>query len=128
MRLFTEIGQTIPAHTSGSGKALLAWRAAGRRRRRCSATEPLPASTPRTLTTLAALMEDLAEIRRRGYATDDEEHELGVACVATPVLDATGLPLAAISVSGPTPRMQDTAGLAELLRGHAADVSAALGG
>ena len=72
-------------------------------------------------------MEDLAEIRRRGYATDDEEHELGVACVATPVLDATGLPLAAISVSGPTPRMTDTAGLAELLRGHAADVSAALG-
>ena len=68
-------------------------------------------------------MEDLARIRRRGYATDDEEHELGVACVATPVLDATGLPLAAISVSGPTPRMRDTARTwRDLLRGHAEQV------
>jgi IclR family acetate operon transcriptional repressor len=127
VRLFTEIGQAIPAHTSGSGKALLAWRAAADVQA-LFGDGPLAASTPRTLTSIEALTEDVAEIRRRGYATDDEEHELGVACVATPVLDATGLPLAAISVSGPTPRMQDTAGLAELLRGHAADVSAALGG
>ena len=127
VRLFTEIGQTIPAHTSGSGKALLAWRSRADVDALLGA-EPLAASTPHTLTTLSALHEDLDRIRRRGYATDDEEHELGVACVATPVLDATGLPLAAISVSGPTPRMRDTAGLADLLRGHAADVSAALGG
>jgi DNA-binding IclR family transcriptional regulator len=126
VRLFTEIGQAIPAHTSGSGKALLAWRATADVEALLG-EGPLPASTPRTLTTVTALLEDLTEIRRRGYATDDEEHELGVACVATPVLDATGLPLAAISVSGPTPRMRDTAGLAELLRRHAADVSAALG-
>ena len=88
--------------------------------------EPLPASTPHTLTTFAALHEDLERIRHRGFATDDEEHELGVACVATPILDAAGTPLAAISVSGPTPRMQDTAALAALLRTHATDVSTAL--
>ena len=66
---------------------------------------PLTASTPRTLTTLEALQEDLAKIRRRGYATDNEEHELGVACVATPIFDHAGLPVAAISISGPTPRI-----------------------
>jgi len=127
VRLFTEIGQAIPAHTSGSGKALLAWRATADVEALLG-EGPLPASTPRTLTTVTALLEDLTEIRRRGYATDDEEHELGVACVATPVLDATGLPLAAISVSGPTPRMRDTASLAELLRGHAEQVTEALFG
>jgi IclR family acetate operon transcriptional repressor len=125
VRLFTEIGQAIPAHTSGSGKALLAWRAAEDVDALLGG-EPLPASTPHTLTTLEALHADLEQIHRRGYATDHEEHEIGVACVATPILDAAGTPLAAISISGPTPRMQDTDGLAELLRRHADDVSAAL--
>jgi IclR family acetate operon transcriptional repressor len=113
VRLFTEIGQAIPAHTSGSGKALLAWADAS------ALPTELPASTPRTLTTLAALKEELARIRRRGYATDDEEHELGVACVAVPILNQ-GAAIAAISVSGPAPRVNaDKEGLAALLRGHA---------
>jgi DNA-binding IclR family transcriptional regulator len=127
VRLFTEIGQAIPAHTSGSGKALLAWRAP-EDVEALLGDAPLPASTPRTLTTLAALKDDLARIRRRGYATDNEEHELGVACVATPILDGAGQALAAISVSGPTPRIltTGTADLADLLRGHAQQVAAAL--
>ncbi len=63
-----------------------------------------------------------------GAGTDNEEHELGVACVATPILDRTGVPLAAISISGPTPRIlhADTADLAGVLREHADAVSAAL--
>jgi DNA-binding IclR family transcriptional regulator len=128
VRLFIEVGQAIPAHTSGSGKALLAWRSAGDRAALFDGA-PLAASTPRTLTDLAALEEDLAAIRGRGYATDDEEHEPGVACVATPVLDASGQPLAAISVTGPAPRIlyAGTAELARRLREHAEQVSAALG-
>ena len=127
VRLFTEIGHAIPAHTSGSGKALLAWRAPADVEA-LLAGAPLTASTPRTLTTLEALSEDLAQIRRRGYATDNEEHELGVACVATPVFDHAGRPVAAISVSGPTPRILNAdADLAGLLRGHAEQVSEGLG-
>jgi len=126
VRLFTEIGQAIPAHTSASGKALLAWRAPSDIDALLG-DAPLPASTPHTLTSMAALQDDLAMIRRRGYATDNEEHELGVACVATPILDHGGLPLAAISVSGPTPRMTDAAELAALLREHATELAAELG-
>ncbi len=128
VRLFTEVGRAIPAHTAGSGKALLAWRAPGDVAALLGG-EPLAASTSRTLTSLEALQDDFARIRRRGYATDNEEHELGVACVATPVFDHAGLALAAISVSGPTPRIlhADTADLAGLLREHASDVSRALG-
>jgi DNA-binding IclR family transcriptional regulator len=120
VRLFTEIGRAIPAHTSGAGKALLAWRAPDDIGALFDGVT-LAASTPRTLTTLDALQEDFARIRRRGYATDDEEHELGVACVATPVFDPAGMPLAAISVSGPATRIlnTDTVALADLLRGHA---------
>lgn len=124
VRLFIEVGQAIPAHTSGSGKALLAWRSPEDLAALYDG-EPLSASTPRTLTSLPALEEDLARVRRQGYATDDEEHELGVACVATPVLDAAGQALAAISVTGPAPRIH-AAALAALLRGHARDVAASV--
>ncbi len=54
VRLFTEIGHAIPAHTSGSGKALLAWRAPADVEALLDGA-PLTASTPRTLTTLEAL-------------------------------------------------------------------------
>ncbi len=128
VRLFTDIGYAIPAHTSGAGKALLAWRDPVDVEALLGGA-PLSASTPRTLTSMAALQEDLAKIRRRGYSTDNEEHELGVGCVATPILDRAGAPLAAISVSGPTTRIlhADTADTAGLLREHAEQVAAALG-
>ena len=128
VRLFTEIGRAIPAHTSGAGKALLAWRDPKDIAALLGGVT-LSASTPKTLTTLEALEDDFTRIRRRGYSTDNEEHELGVACVATPILDHAGLPLAAISVSGPITRVlhADTADLAGILREHAQEVSAALG-
>jgi IclR family acetate operon transcriptional repressor len=128
VRLFTEVGRAIPAHTSGSGKALLAWRAPADVAALFDGVALAPV-TSRTLTSVEALEEDFARIRRRGYATDNEEHELGVACVATPVLDHTGQAVAAISVSGPTPRIlhADTADMAGLLREHAEEVSKALG-
>jgi IclR family acetate operon transcriptional repressor len=127
VRLFTDIGHAIPAHTSGAGKALLAWRDPADVEALLG-DAPFVASTPRTLTTLGALQEDLAKIRRRGYSTDNEEHEIGVGCVATPILDRSGSVIAAISVSGPTTRIlhADTADTAGLLREHAEQVAESL--
>jgi IclR family acetate operon transcriptional repressor len=65
------------------------------------------AFTPHTITSAAALREELEKVRERGYAIDDEESTLGVRCYAVPVLDAGREPVAAISVSGPTARMTD---------------------
>src|SRR4051794_20459952 len=129
VRLHTEVGRSIPAHTSGAGKALLAWREPADVADLLDGA-PLTPSTPRTLTSLDALQEDLSRTRHRGYATDNEEHEPGVACVATPILDHAGTPLAAISVSGPTTRIlhAETDELAELLRRHADAVGTALDG
>jgi IclR family acetate operon transcriptional repressor len=128
VRLITEIGHAVPAHTSGAGKALLAWRAPDEVEALLGGG-PLYAATPRTLTTVDALLADLEQTRARGYSTDNEEHEPGVGCVATPVLDAGGLPLAAISVSGPATRILNaqTAELAALLREHADAVGAVIG-
>jgi IclR family acetate operon transcriptional repressor len=43
--------------------------------------------------------------RSRGYAFDDEEHAVGLRCIASPVFDKTGEAVAAVSVSGPTLRL-----------------------
>jgi IclR family acetate operon transcriptional repressor len=128
VRLHTEVGRSIPAHTSGAGKALLAWRDPSDVTTLLDGASLAP-STPRTITTLPALQDDLARIRRRGYATDNEEHEPGVACVATPVLDRGGRAIAAISISGPVSRVlnAETPDLAGLLREHAEVVRSSLG-
>ncbi len=128
VRLFLEVGRAIPAHTSGAGKAILAWRSTEDVAAMLGGA-PLSRSTPRTLTTLEGLDEDLKRIRRRGFATDNEEHEEGVACVGTPVFDHRGISIAALSVSGPTTRIlnADTADLGALLREHAEAVSLKLG-
>jgi len=75
------------------------------------------------------LRQDFLRLRRHGYALDREEHEAGVSCVATPVCDASPVPCAAISISGPTARIDhaDPGTLGQLLHRHAAEISAALG-
>jgi len=130
VRMFTRLGRSALAHTTGSGKAILTYRPPEVIEQLYPrAREPFERLTPRTLTTVDALRQDFVRIRRRGYALDTEEHEDGVTCVATAVFDSTGFACAAISISGPTARMDgaDTRELGQLLHRHAADVSAALG-
>jgi DNA-binding IclR family transcriptional regulator len=129
VRMFTELGSSVLAHTTAAGKAMLAYQpretiAKLYPRQR----EPFERLTPRTHTTLEALRHDFVRIRRRGYALDSEEHEEGVSCVAAPVFDAASVAFAAISISAPTTRIAhgDTGELGQLLLRHAAELSAAL--
>lgn len=129
VRMFTEIGSTALAHTTGSGKAILAHKPPGEVARLYSPErEPFESPTQHTLHTAAALQADLLRIRRRGYAVDSEEHEEGVSCVAAAIFDHAG-PVAAVSISGPTSRIErhDAGELGALLHRHAMDISAALG-
>jgi DNA-binding IclR family transcriptional regulator len=99
VRLFTTVGQHVPAHTCAAGKALLAW----------SDERPrgeLVASTPRSLTSAEELAADLERTLARGYAVDDEEYEEGVGCVGVPVFGHGGELVAALSVSSPAARLQ----------------------
>jgi DNA-binding IclR family transcriptional regulator len=104
VRMITRIGASNPVHCTSVGKAMLAFlpeeRAADILRR-----IRFERYTNHTITTAEALRAELEKTRRRGYAVDDEEYEEGLRCIAMPVLDAQRLPVAAVSVSGPSFRV-----------------------
>ena len=85
--------------------------------------------TEKTLTTLPALLADLQAIRERGYAIDDEEHDLGVRCIAAPIFNWDDQPIAAISISAPSNRMTEEVRqkLAPKLMNAAEEISGLLG-
>jgi DNA-binding IclR family transcriptional regulator len=123
VRMLARIGAAVPAHASAAGKAMLAHAPA-----ETVAALPLPGLTARTITTAAALERELAQIRARGYAVDDEEHEAGVGCVAAPILGHRGTAVAALSVSAPIQRIRagDPAALGGLLSEQAQAISRSL--
>lgn len=106
MRAIARPGGRVKMHNSGVGKAMLAW-LPGHDLARVLEHQGLKAATEKTLTTPRALHEDLKRIRRRGFAIDDEEHAVGLRCVAAPIFDEHSSPLAALSISGPAARVSD---------------------
>ena len=102
MRMFTEVGRRVQAHCTGVGKALLS-QLPDEQVLELLRRTGMPARTPRTLTDPHALIAELHEIREQGWAVDDAEQEVGVRCVAVPVLGAPAR--AAVSVSGPSGRI-----------------------
>jgi IclR family transcriptional regulator, acetate operon repressor len=103
VRLFTAVGNRVPLHATGAGKALLASLPQPRRDALLDRTELRP-HTGKTLVDRASLTRVLDEARERGYALDDEEYDDGVRCVAVPV-GPIGAPIGAISISGPASRL-----------------------
>jgi DNA-binding IclR family transcriptional regulator len=101
--LRTWVGQSCPAHATSSGKVLLAGLDFAEVRARL--TDPLASFTPATITTVAQLLSELAEVRDRGWAGVTEELEVGLNAVAAPVRDANSQVVAALSVSGPSYRL-----------------------
>lgn len=97
-RAFVLAGQRNPLHATGIGKALLSGLSPTERR---VLLQDLPAYTARTITSHDALDEEIEQAIARGYATEVEELALGRACVAAPIRDATGMVVAALSMSGP---------------------------
>ena len=106
IRMVSRVGSRIPLYCSGVGKALLAdltdqeigeiWKNSRIRK-----------LTPRTITELPVLMERVEQVRKDGYAVDDEENEEGVRCIAASLRDYHKDPVYALSISAPANRMTD---------------------
>lgn len=93
-----EIGMRLPAHCTASGKSLLAALAPTDTATRY-ADGRFDALTAYSITSMADLTRELALIRERRYAIDDEETALGMICFGAAILDASGRPAGALSVS-----------------------------
>ena len=121
-------GRATPLHCVASGKVLMA--ALAEREVLRIVRRGLVSYTERTITELEPLLEELARIRRRGYATALGEYEMGLNAVAAPVHDARGNVIAAVDIWGPafrlTPRRIPE--LAAQAREAAAAISIRLGG
>lgn len=105
VRMFSQIGNRVPAHASGAGKAMLAFQEKIAQKRVLDRLE-LVSVTPNTITDRGRLITELTAIRKRGYAIDNGEFDEDVMCVAAPIV-APGSPVtAALSISGPAVRMR----------------------
>lgn len=124
----SKMGMSNPAYCTSMGKAMLAFLPE-------DALEDILGRikfvrhTPKTLCTREALLKSLERVRRRGYAIDDEEIEVGVRCVGAPIFDNDHHPIAAVSVSGPASRItvQSVPDVAQKLVRCCNEISATLG-
>lgn len=123
LRIFTEPGNRVPLHTAGTGKVLLAYQTPQVVETIIDRTG-LPGATPNTITDRTALLGILEQVRKQGYAIDLEEQEEGVCCLAAPVFTPDDRILAAMSISGPASRL-DQSRLNGLIP-HVKNVAAAL--
>lgn len=124
MRMFTSIGHRVELHATGVGKALLSQLDDDEALSRVERVGMTP-RTKNTITDPEALRAQLALIRERGYALDEEEQEIGVRCVAVAVPGPISL---SMSISGPTPRMSpsNVSAMVPILQDAARRVSLAL--
>ncbi len=108
VRMSMSVGTKVPVYCTGTGKVLLAWCEQAEQQdiiSRISFAE----FTTSTRTKPESLRHDLKIIRQQGYAEDNEEHFTGIRCVAAPIVDNAGQAIAAISITAPTFRVEESA-------------------
>ena len=105
MRVVNIIGARAPLHVTAVGKLFLAEESPEGIRSYAERTG-LPTLTRNTLHSLPALEKELEKIRKQGYATDNEEAEVGVRCVAAGIRDDAGALVAGLSLSAPAERLK----------------------
>lgn len=118
----TTVGRHMPLHCTAVGKAILAFDDDDIRRDFLSKRAYMR-HTPRTITSAQALRRELLNIRKKGYAVDDQEEEPQVRCIGVPVLDPCKRLIAALSVTGTAdqlPREKDETVAAALTMAAAA--------
>jgi len=103
VKMFTKTGATAPLHCTAAGKIFLAYKPEEVLNSIIDKIE-LTKYTDNTIVTKEELIKELQEIRRNGYGFDNEERELGVSCIGSPIFDLNNDVIACITISGPTAR------------------------
>jgi len=124
MQVVRTVGGRAPLHLTSVGKLFLAHDDPQRVRAYATRTG-LTGHTRNSITDLARLERELAQVRSNGLARDDEELELGVRCMAAGIRDDQGKLLAGLSVSAPADRLEEA--WQDRVKSTAAQISAALG-
>lgn len=106
LRMAATVGTRDPLSTTALGKAVLAFLPEDRRDALVSRASLTP-RTPNSIRTKPELQRALRQTRERGYALDNEEHEIGACCVSAPVFGLANEVLGAVSVSAPTARLDE---------------------
>jgi DNA-binding IclR family transcriptional regulator len=128
LRAVSAVGEAFPLHCTANGKALLA--ALPRERVLTLLPSRLPRLTPATIVMRGGLLAELDRIAASGgVAFDREEHTEGICAAGAAIRDASGAPVAVVSVPVPTPRFaRQERRLARALPAAAADAERLLGG
>jgi IclR family transcriptional regulator, KDG regulon repressor len=105
LRMPPQIGRRQEAHCTSMGKVLLA-HVEPARLKEILQRAGLPKKTRNTITKIRTFRKALEHIRSSGYAVDQQEAEVGVCCVAAPITGISGETIAAISISGPSERLE----------------------
>jgi IclR family transcriptional regulator, KDG regulon repressor len=124
---YVPVGRVAPVHATSLGKAIMAFSSEATVDEFLENCKLQPI-TPRTITTAQSFRQELAAVRKRGYATELEESQPGLCCIGAPVFDYTSKVVAAVSLAGPMadimPRIDV---LGELVRGTTHEISATFG-
>lgn len=129
MRVQAKPGSRVPIHSSAVGKALLAGMPIEKARKFIKMRE-FEKVTDKTVIDQKTLCIEIDEVRESGFGRDDEEHSIGLRCVASAIFDEHGEPIAAVSLSGPMARVSDERFpvLGAMVKETAAEITAAMGG
>jgi len=128
IRMYSRLGKRIPLYCTAIGKTLLAYMDEREQKEHLSRLALVP-FTPNTIKNRAKLEMELLDIRMHGIATDREEHEEGITCLAAPIFNYSGQVVAAISVSWPKFRFNEDKrdSYIERIKEAAREISAILG-
>jgi IclR family KDG regulon transcriptional repressor len=129
----TWVGRRMPIHSTSVGKALAAYLSEAALGKLLDGHELQP-FTPKTIVSPVKFRAELKKIRDAGVSVDDEENTAGIRCVAAPIFagggDTGGLPVAAVSLTGPAQlnKGEQLAFVIERVKWAARQISQSLGG
>ncbi len=128
LRMPSRVGRHIPTYCTSLGKAMLSC-LDDQEVKSILRRQTLKPHTENTVKNINQLLADLRSVRKRGYAVDNEEIEIGLRCVGAPLRDYTGGMVGAISVAAPSARLSEknTPVIGRMVIAIAAEISEQLG-